>query len=332
MMLQAVAVPGAGIDAIRLEEVPLPRPGPGEVLVRFRAATLNYRDLIAVRGTLPGLARDPEYVPLSCGIGTVLASGDGVERVRQGQRVAPIFALGWLSGGTENIGHRHLGGQADGVARTHGLFSEEDLVLLPDMLGDMEAATLSCAGLTAWNAIVGAGKTKPGDLVLVQGTGGVSIAALQFAKAAGAEVIVTSSSDAKLARAKALGADHLINYRATPKWAEAARAAAGRGVDLLVDVVGTAELGEAVAACAPGGMIAAIGMLDGAFSWGAQVDVPVIPVTVGSRADYEAMLRAVAANRIRPVVDAVYPLDRLKDALRHLESGAFFGKIGISIL
>jgi len=228
------------------------------------------------------------------------------------------------------MGGRHLGGQADGVARTHGVFAADDLVVLPDALSDLEAATLPCAGLTAWSAVVGAGAIRPGQLVIVQGTGGVSIAALQFAKAAGAEVVITSSSDAKLARARALGADHCVNYRRTPDWAKAAREAAGRGADLVVDVVGQAELERSAAVCHSGGRIAAVGMLDGTFSWGAQVGVPVLPVTVGSRDDYEAMLRAIVVNRIRPVIDAVYPLDRLGDALRRLESGDFFGKIGVA--
>lgn len=329
-MLRAVATGGAGIDAIRFEQEPLPTPGQGEVLVRFHAATLNYRDLIGVRGALPGMTREPDYVPLSCGAGTVAAIGEGVQRVRPGQRVSPVFVLGWVSGGPESMGTRHLGGQADGVGRTHGVFASEDLVLLPDALSDLEAATLPCAGLTAWSAVVSAGAIQPGQLVVVQGTGGVSIAALQFAKAAGAEVVITSSSDAKLARAKALGADYCINYRATPDWAKAAREAAGRGADLVVDVVGRAELERSAAVCRSGGRIAAIGMLDGAFSWGAEVGVPVLPVTVGSRDGFEAMLRAIVVNRIRPVIDAVYPLDRLGDALRKLESGDFFGKIGVA--
>lgn len=330
-MLRAVATGGAGIDALRFEEAAVPEPGPGEVLVRLQAATLNYRDLIGVHGALPGMTREPDYVPVSCGVGTVAACGPGVTRVVVGQRVSPIFALGWHEGGVENIGGRHLGGQADGVARTHALFDAEDLVLVPDMLGDLEAATLPCAGLTAWSAVVTAGNTRPGNLVVLQGTGGVSIAALQFAKAAGAEVVVTSSSDAKLARARALGADHLVNYRTTPDWASAARDAAGRGADLVVDVVGTAQLEQSAAVCDPQGKIAAVGMLDGGFSWGAQVGVPVLPVTVGSRADYEGMLRAIVANRIRPVVDAAFALDRLPQALRRLEAGDFFGKVGIAI-
>ncbi|MDO7842186.1 zinc-dependent alcohol dehydrogenase family protein [Sphingomonas immobilis] len=331
MSIRIIAKGGGGIEALRIEESPIPKPQAGEAVVRLRAASLNYRDLIGVRGALPGMTKEPDYVPLSCGAGEVVAVGAGVTHVRVGSRVSPIFAQGWLSGGAENMGRSHLGGSVDGVARSHAAFDAENLVLLPDTIGDLEAATLPCAGITAWSAITLARAVRPGDLVLVQGTGGVSIAALQFAKAAGAEVIVTSSSDAKLARARALGADYLVNYRTTPDWAGEARRVAGRGADLVVDVVGTGSLEASATSLAPGGAIAAIGMLDGGFSWGAEIGVPVVPVTVGSRDAVEAMLRAITANRIRPVVDRVWPLDRLADALRALETGAFFGKIGIAI-
>jgi NADPH:quinone reductase-like Zn-dependent oxidoreductase len=329
--IRVIATAGGGIDALRIEASPIPEPQPGEAVVRLRAASLNYRDLIGVRGALPGMTKEPEYVPLSCGVGEVVAIGRGVSRVAVGTRVSPIFAQGWITGGAEHMGGSHLGGSVDGVARSHAAFDEESLALIPHSVGDLEAATLPCAGITAWSAVTLARAIRPGDLVLVQGTGGVSIAALQFAKAAGAEVIVTSSSDAKLARAVAIGADYCVNYRATPDWAGEARRLAGRGADLVVDVVGTGSLEASAAALAPGGAIAAIGMLDGRFSWGAEIGVPVIPITVGSRDAMEAMLRAIATNRIRPVVDRVWPLDRLADALRALESGAFFGKIGIAI-
>ncbi|MET0137660.1 MAG: NAD(P)-dependent alcohol dehydrogenase, partial [Sphingobium sp.] len=329
--IRIVATGGAGIEALRIEECPLPEAGPGEAVVRFRAASLNYRDLIGVRGALKGMTKEPDYVPLSCGVGEVIALGEGVTRFAVGDRVAPIFAQGWIDGGKENMGRSHLGGAVDGVARTYGAFDAENLALIPDAIGDMEAATLPCAGITAWSAVTLARTVRPGDLVLVQGTGGVSMAALQFAKAAGAQVVVTSSSNAKLARAAALGADYLVNYRETPDWAMQATTLAGRGADLLVDVVGTGSLAESASALAPGGAIGAIGMLDGAFSWGADIGVSVVPVTVGSRTAMETMLRAVAINHIRPVVDRVWPLDRLAAALTALEAGAFFGKIGITI-
>lgn len=327
-MVQAVAIGGAGIDALNFVHADVPEPGPGRALVCMRAATLNYRDLIGIHGKLPGMTKEPDYVPLSCAVAEVVAIGEGVQRVNRGDRVSPIFAQGWLHGGTENIGQEHLGGSVDGVARSHAIFDAENLVRVPDALGDMEAATLPCAGITAWSALM-AGRVRPGDLVVVQGTGGVSIAALQFAKAAGAEVAVTSSSNAKLRRARALGADHLVNYRDTPDWAAGIREKAGRAADIVVDVVGMAQVERSAAAVRENGTIAAIGMLDGGFSWGADVGRRVVPVTVGSRDDFEAMLRACVTARIRPVVDAVYPLARLADALRRLESGDFFAKIGI---
>lgn len=240
LMKAAIATGGAGIDAVTIRDVPMPSPAPGEALVRLKAATLNFRDLLAADGLVPGL-KEPGYVPLSCGAGEVVAVGDGVTRVKPGDRVSPLFAQGWLSGPKPAMAM--LGGPVDGVARTHGAFDAESLCLTPDQLGDLEAATLPCAGLTAWSALFGPRPIAAGEWVLVQGTGGVSLAALQWAKAAGANVVVTSSSEAKLRRARALGADILINYRTTPDWAMAARAAlGGRGVDILVDVVGSAGL------------------------------------------------------------------------------------------
>jgi NADPH:quinone reductase-like Zn-dependent oxidoreductase len=325
-----VALAGAGIEGLRLETGSVPEPGPGEALVRFRALTLNYRDLIGVEGRLPGLTREPDYIPLSCGVGEVAAVGAGVTRVAPGQRVSPIFALGWRHGGVENAGRVHLGGRADGVARTHAVFDAEDLVHVPDALGDLEAATLPCAGITAWSAVI-AGRVKPGDLVVVQGTGGVSLAALQFAKAAGAEVAITSSSDAKLARAQALGADILVNYRTHPDWAGEIGRLARRRANLVVDVVGSAGLAQSSAVLDDNGMIAAVGMLDGTFNWGVESAVNIKPVTVGSRDDNEAMLRACVTARIRPPVDRVFPLEQLGDALRLLKNGSFFGKIGVAV-
>jgi NADPH:quinone reductase-like Zn-dependent oxidoreductase len=261
----------------------------------------------------------------------VEAVGEGVARVKPGDRVSPLFALGWFSGSRPTAAM--LGGPVDGVARSHGVFDAESLCLIPDELGDMEAATLPCAGLTAWNALFGPRPLTAGEWVLVQGTGGVSLAALQWAKAAGAHVVVTSSSSAKLHRARALGADILINYRTTPDWAVAARhALGGRGVDILVDVVGAAGLTTAATMIEDGGIIAAVGMLEGAASWGLDPGKPIAPIAVGHRGQHEAMLAFAALHGIRPVVDVVYDLDRLADAMRHLESGSFFGKVAINLL
>jgi NADPH:quinone reductase-like Zn-dependent oxidoreductase len=329
---RVVATGGQGLAGLRRETMLMPAPGPGEALVRFAALTLNYRDLIGIEGGLPGLTREPDYVPLSCGVGQVVAIGADVTRVAIGQRVAPIFALGWHHGGAEGMGLSHLGGHADGVARTHGLFAAEDLVAIPAALGDLEAATLPCAGLTAWSALAMAARPLgAGDLVVLQGTGGVSIAALQLAKAAGATVAITSSSDDKLARARFLGADIGVNYRSHPDWAARVRQAAGRGATLVVDVAGSGEIAHSVAVLDPGGVIAAVGMLDGGFNWQPRDDVAIRRVTVGNRDDFEQLLRTCVDRGIRPVVDRVVPLDRLEDGLRLLKSGQFFAKIGVSV-
>lgn len=329
----ATAIGGAGIEGIRIGTAPIPSPGPGEALVRLTAATLNFRDLIIAKGMMAGLAKEPDYVPLSCATGEVVAVGDGVTRVRPGERVNPIFALGWLTGMQPTMDM--LGGRADGVARQYAVFPADSLCVVPDSLGDMEAATMTCAGLTAWNALFQPHPLRAGEWILCQGTGGVSIAALQFAKAAGAHIVLTSSSDAKLARARALGADVTVNYRNDPDWpATIRRALGGAGVDIVVDVVGASQVETAASLLNPGGVIAAIGMLGSQFSWHL-ADVgghPVARVAVGNRAEHEAMLAFSAAHAIRPVVDIVYDLDRLPDAYRRLESGAFFGKVGINLL
>lgn len=325
---------GQGIDALQRRELPMPQPGPGDVLVRLRAATLNFRDLICLKGLLPGLTKEPDYVPLSCAAGEVVAVGDGVTRVQPGQRVIPMFAPGWISGARDQSGIGHLGARSDGVARTHGIFPAEGLTATPDELSDLEAATLPCAALTAWNSLFGHRVTRPGDVVVLQGTGGVSIAALQMAKAAGAEVIITSSSHAKLNRARALGADHTINYRTTPDWAaEVRRITGGRGANLVIDVVGADQLEQSEAALGEDAIIAAVGMLsiEGGFSWGKNARVPIIPIAVGNRNDFEAMLRGLRTNRIRPVVDRLFPLEQLPDALRTMERGDFFSKVGVII-
>lgn len=332
MMLQAVAKGGAGIDAIEMRDVPVPTPAPGEALVRLKAATLNYRDWLFITGALTGLTKEPDYVPLSCGAGEVVAVGDGVTRVKPGDRVNPIFSQVWLTGRMPSMAM--LGGMADGTARQYAAFDAEGLVLLPDMLGDLEAATLPCAGLTAWNALFQYRPIRPGEWVYCPGTGGVSLAAMQFAKAAGAHVVITSSSDAKLARAKAMGADVTVNYRTAPDLGAAIRAAlGGGGVDVVVDVVGRDQLDLNLSLLNPGGLVSTIGMLAAHFSWGGgQFDDPRLGrISVGNREEHEAMLAFIARHGIRPVVDVVYDLTRIQDAYRRLESGTFFGKVGLSL-
>ncbi len=332
-MQSAFAIGGKGIDAVAVRDVDVPQPGPGEALVRLTAATLNYRDLLFAKGGLAGMTKEPDYVPLSCGAGEVVTVGAGVTRVKVGDRVSPTFSQGWITGRVPSM--QMLGGTSDGTARQYGVFIEDGLVSLPDVIGDMEAATLPCAGLTAWNALFQERPLQPGEWVLCPGTGGVSLAALQFAKAAGGHVVMTSSSDAKLARAKAMGADLAINYRTSPDWPAAIRAAlGGKGVDIVVDVVGASELEINAALLNEGGAIAAIGMLGSEFSWhGADTGAHrVVRITVGNREEHEAMLAFCAKHAIRPVVDVVYDLSRLQDAMRHLEGGKFFGKVGVNLL
>ncbi len=331
-MQQAKAISGQGIDAIWIEDAEIPVPAPGEALVRLNAATLNYRDWLFVTGGLQGMTKMPDYVPLSCGAGVVEAVGEGVSRVKAGDRVSPLFSQVWLTGRVPSM--QMLGGFADGAARQYAIFDAEGLVINPPELGDMEAATLSCAGLTAWNALFQHRPVKAGEWVYCPGTGGVSLAALQIAKAAGAHVVMTSSSDEKLARAKILGADVCINYRTVGDLGTAIREGVGGGVDIVVDVVGKDQLDLNLSLLNEGGLVAAIGMLAAHFSWGSDQfdDKRLGRISVGNRDEHEAMLAFYAKHAVRPVVDVVYPLDRLADAFRHLESGAFFGKVGITQL
>lgn len=321
---------GAGVEAVEIRETAIPAPGAGEALVRLTAATLNYRDLLFLKGMLKVQVKEPEFVPLSCASGEVVQVGPGVVEVAPGDRVSPTFIQN--AARECRTGRDKLGSSVDGVARTHAVFPAAGLCKLPDELGDLEAATLPCAGITAWSALFRPRPLKAGEWIAVQGAGGVSLAALQFAKAAGAKVLVTSSSDAKLRRAVALGADLAVNYRTTPDWAAAARSAlGGGGVDIVVDVAGANQVEASVGLLNVGGIVTAIGMLDGDFSWNQMDGRPIVPIAVGSPDDHAEMLVFCAQHRIRPVVDVVYDLDRLHDALRRLESGAFFGKVGVNL-
>jgi NADPH:quinone reductase-like Zn-dependent oxidoreductase len=325
-----------GVDALAAVERSIPQPGPNEVLVRIRAVALNYRDLLIVNGAWK--APEPR-VPGSDGAGEVVAVGDGVTRVAVGDRVAGTFYPRWIEGeATPEKLRRPLGGvAADGVLAEYVLFDQDAVVRVPAHLSDEEAATLPCAGLTAWHAIVRRGGVRPGDTVLVQGTGGVSLFALQFARLAGARVIVTSSSDEKLRRARALGAAEGINYRDVPDWERRAlELTGGRGVDHVVEVVGGEHLNRSVRAVRLGGTISIVGLLAGTSG---AVDVFAIAsrnahvhgIEVGSREMLEEMHHAVAANALRPVVDRVFEADEVRVALRYLESGAHFGKVCVRL-
>jgi NADPH:quinone reductase-like Zn-dependent oxidoreductase len=326
----AILETSKGVETIRIEEQPVPSPGPGEVLVRLHAATLNFRDLIMAKGLIPGIAKEGDLVPLSCAAGVIEAVGEGVTRVAGGTRVMPTFTIGWIDGPQTSMAM--LGGKVDGVARQYAVFPDDSVIPLPDEMGDLDAATLACAGLTAWSALTQYRPTKPGDWILTHGTGGVSIAALQFAKAMGAKVAITSSSDAKLKRASALGADITVNYKTDPNWAEAVRqAVGGNNIANVIDTVGATQFDDNTALLLADGQLSAIGMLGSEFSWTRQ-DERLKPIAVGSRTQGEAMIAFMVEHEIRPVVDVVYDLDRLQDAYRALESGQFFGKVGVNLL
>ncbi len=332
--MQTLEIQGAfGLENLRVVDRPEPVPGPGQVLLALRAASLNYRDLMMVEGRYNPRQALP-LVPGSDGVGEVLAVGPGVERVKVGDRVSPIFASRWTAGDPTPAKMKHsLGGPADGTFTERMVAEAEGLVHVPAHLSDQEAATLPCAGLTAWSAIVTQGQVAPGDTVLVQGTGGVSIFAMQFAKLAGARVIVTSSSDEKLARARALGADETINYRSNPEWGKLAlELTNGRGVDHVVEVGGAGTLEQSVKAVRFAGTISIIGVLAGAAA-----PFNVVPVlmrnlrlqgvVVGSREGFEAMNRALAAARLVPVVDRVFPFAEARAAFELMAAGGHFGKI-----
>lgn len=322
-----------GLENLKLVERPDPEPGHGEVLVRMRAASLNYRDLLMVKGAYGAGARLP-LVPFSDGCGVVEAVGPGVGSLTPGDRVATLFFQNWLSGPPTLKGlSSALGSPLDGCARELAVFREQGLVRAPAHLTDLEVATLPCAALTAWRALFEDARLLPGNAVLLQGTGGVSIFGLQFAKAAGFEAVITSSSEEKLERAKALGADHVINYRTVPEWSKAVRqATGGRGVDFVMEVGGAQTLGESLRSIRIGGHIAVIGVLSGPQE---PVSAPVLigtnarvqGLSVGSRDMFEAMVRAIDFHKIRPVVDQIFPLRDARAALEAMARGSHFGKI-----
>jgi len=326
----------ASLDNIRPGEAEAPSPGPGEIRVRIRAASVNFRDGLVAKGFFPvadGL------IPLSDGAGEVTDAGEGVTEFKRGDAVVSTFHPAWLDGHMERSQLvSSPGGPADGFACEYATRPATHFTRAPKGLTYAESATLTCAGVTAWRALVTDGHVKPGASVLVLGTGGVSLFALQFAKAAGAVVIATSSGPEKLERLKAMGADHVINHREVETWGEAVLAlTGGRGVDHVVEVGGPNTLPQSLIAARTGGHIAIIGAVAG-------FDVDTIPfaivqakrlrlqgVTVGSRRDQLDMVAAIEANGIKPVVDRTFPLEALPDALRHLQAGQAFGKVCIDI-
>ncbi len=326
----------SGREGLKLDEVPDPVPGPGQVLVRVRAVSLNFRDLLVCKGAYNPKIRLP-YVPLSDGAGEVVATGPGVTRVKPGQCVVASFMPGWVEGPPdEEKGRSALGGGGDGMLAELVVLPEKGLLPYPAHLSFEEAATLPCAAVTAWNALVESGGIKPGDSVLVQGTGGVSLFALQFAHMAGARVIATSKSDEKLARAREMGASELINYTTTPAWDKRVRElTGGTGVDMIVEVGGAGTLPSSLKAVRVGGYIAMIGILSGGGDANAvpilMKSIRVQGIFVGSRRMFEAMNRAIEVAALRPVIDRVFQFDQAREAMAHMESGAHFGKVVIRV-
>lgn len=330
-----------GLDSLTLVDVPEPEaPRSGQVLVRVHAASLNYRDWMMVNGWYNPKQPLP-LVPLSDGAGEVIAVGEGVTRWKVGDRVAGAFTQDWYSGEFKAVYWKTstLGGPLPGMLQEYVTLSETGLVGIPDYLSYEEAATLPCAAVTAWNGLFVSGNLQSGQTVLVQGTGGVSLFALQFAKLAGARVIATSSSDAKLVRAKELGADEIINYKTTPEWGVTARelTEGGLGVDHVIEVGGAGTLPQSFQSVKAGGHIALIGILT--IQDSAPIDpmsilakaITVRGILVGSREMFENMNRAIIQTGLKPVIDRVFPMAESREALAHLSSGSHFGKIVIRI-
>jgi len=313
------------------DTVPLPDLAWGDVLVAIKAVSLNYRDLLIAGGKYTHFADD--VILASDAAGEVVAVGEGVTRFKTGDRVAANFFLGWIDGGYQReYGKTSLGGAVPGVLATARVFDQRTLVRIPDHLSYEEGATLPCAAVTAWHALSG---TKPGDTILILGTGGVAVFALQFAKLHGARVIITSSSDEKLAKAKELGADETINYRTTPEWEqEVLRLTNGRGADNVLELGGAGTLAKSIASVRAGGQVSVIGVINGTVEpLNISAILPNIRlqgIYVGSVAMFEEMNRAIALHRLRPVIDRVFPFDEAPEALRYLEAAQHFGKVAIS--
>lgn len=325
----------ASLQNLQLVEEAQPTPRPGEVLVRIRAASLNFHDGMVVHGRIPTA---DGRIPLTDGAGEVIAVGDGVDELQVADHVVSAFWPFWLGGDMTPTTKRDMPGDSvDGYASEYVCKPAHFFTKAPPGYTHVEAATLPCAAVTAWRGLVTCGHVKPGDTVLIQGTGGVSLFALQFAKAAGARVIATSSSQDKLEKLKRLGADAVINYKAVPEWGQKAkRLTDGRGVDHVIEVGGPATLQESIAACRTGGHIAIIGVLTG---FAAEIPIPALfanqirtsGISIGSRADQEDMIRAITVNRLQPVIDRTFPLQDVVAAFQYYESQKHFGKVCLEL-
>lgn len=325
----------ASVENLKLVEEDHPQPGPGELLVRIRASSLNFHDDMVVQGKIR--CADGR-IPMSDGAGEVIAVGDNVHQFKVDDAVVSTFLPNWLGGEMTSATKREVPGDTmDGYAREYVCMPAHAFTKAPAGYTPLEAATLTCAGVTAWRGLVVCGQVKPGDTVLTLGTGGVSLFALQFAKAAGARVIATSSSDEKLEKLKRLGADALINYKTVPDWGRAAKDLTdGRGVDHVIEVGGPATLMQSIAACRTGGHIALIGVLTG---FAGELVIPALfsnqirtsGIHVGSRADQEDMIRAITVNRLKPVIDRSFPLQEIGAAFNYFESQKHFGKVCLEL-
>jgi len=327
----------ASLDALKLVELDRPEPKPGEVLVRVRACSLNYRDQMVAQGHYFGGPIETDIIPLSDGAGTVEAIGEGVTRFAVGDRVAGIFFQNWFEGPPNPAAGPALGAPpASGMLAQYVTLPETGLVRLAASLSFEEAATLPCAGVTAWNALAeGPHPVRPGSSVLVLGTGGVSLLALQIAHAAGATVIATSSSDEKLERARALGAAHGVNYRTDPNWGATVARLSGGGVSHVIEVGGAGTLAQSMQAVGFGGEISLIGVLTREGETGPHPlmvkGASLRGIFVGSRGMAERLNAAVDATGIKPVIDKVFPFEAAAEAYRYQSSAALFGKVVISL-
>lgn len=336
--MKAYEIEEFGIENLAISERAEPEPKAGEILVRFQAASLNYRDLMVVSGTYNPKMKRPA-VPLSDGAGEVVGLGDGVTKWAIGDRVMPIFAQRWYDGDSSEEKRRTslgAGAQWDGVLREYGTFNEESVVRIPDHLSYEEASTLPCAAVTAWNALVVSGKLKAGESVLTLGTGGVSVFAAQFAKMFGARVVSTSGSDEKLERLRELGIYETVNYREREDWDAAVLEIVGKpGVDHVVEVGGSGTLGKSINVVRIGGHVAMIGALTGAAGFNPTTvfmkAIRLQGIFTGSRQTFEDMNRAISVNKLKPVIDRVFEFDEVPEAFRHMETASHFGKIVIKI-
>lgn len=335
--MKAYRIPRFGFENLELVDLPVPRPGPGQVLIKVHAVSLNFRDLLVVRGLYNPKMALPR-IPCSDGAGEVVEVGEGVARVKPGERVVGIFMQNWIEGPLTTDKSRHaLGGDVDGMLAEYVVLHQNGVVTFPEHLSYAEAATLPCAAVTAWQALVHAAAVKAGDTVLIQGTGGVSIFALQFARLLGARVLGTSSSDEKIHKAKALGLDAGVNYRKQPDWAAwAHEQTEGIGVDAVVEVGGAGTFNESLKAVRPCGTVTQIGVLTGTSE-----PISVVPILhkqiriqgiyVGSRAMFDEMNKAIRHAKLRPIIEGQFAFTQAREAMEYMADGSHFGKIVVRV-